>query len=253
MLNRTACCAVISLAVLIGAGARAQTYPSSRITIAVPTPAGGPMDTMMRALAMKLSENVGQPVIIDNKTGASGIIATQSVLQVPADGYSVAGVYLSHATNLHTNPRLPYDTLTSFAPVMLVAKGPNVLVVHKDVPATTVAELIAYAKAHPGKLNVGASTTGGGSHLGAELLKMMTGIDMQTVPYKGTAALIPDLITGRVEVTLDSYQQYLPFAKEGSIRMIGVSSAQRFEIDPSIPAIAETVPGYERSAGGAWS
>lgn len=240
--------AALFLGLAICAAANAQNYPSSTISIAVPTPPGGPMDTMMRVLAAKMAENIGQKVIVENKTGGGGIIASQSALRTPADGYSVAGVYLSHATNVHIYPRLPYDTLKDFTPVVLVAKGPLVLLVNKDVPVKTVAELIAYAKANPGKLNIGASALGGASHLGGELFKAMTGVDMQMVPYKGTTALIPDILDGRVQVTIDSYLQYLPHAKTGAVRMLGVSSANRIEVDPSIPTIAETVPGYEALA-----
>jgi tripartite-type tricarboxylate transporter receptor subunit TctC len=239
---------VLGLGLATCAAANAQNYPSSPISIAVPTPPGGPMDTMMRVLAAKMAENIGQQVIIENKTGGGGIIATQSALRTPADGYSVAGIYLSHATNVHIYPKLPYDTLKDLTPVILVAKGPLVLLVNKDVPVNSVAELIAYAKANPGKLNIGASALGGASHLGGELFKAMAGVDMQMVPYKGTTALIPDILEGRVQVTIDSYLQYLPYAKTGAIRMLGVSSANRIDVDSSIPAIAETLPGYETLA-----
>jgi len=239
---------ILALALAACSVANAQKYPSSPISIAVPTPPGGPMDTMMRSLAAKMTANIGQNVIIENKTGGSGIIASQTALRPPADGYSVAGIYLSHATNVHMFPKLPYDTLKDFTPVFLVAKGPLFLIVSKDVPANNVAELIAYAKAHPGKLNMGLSALGGASHLGAELFKAMTGINIQMVPYKGTASLLPDMLEGRVQVTIDSYLQYLPHAKTGAIRMLGVSSRNRVDIDPSIPAIGETVPGYEALA-----
>lgn len=245
-------CATKFLVVCIGAAlvasASAQTYPAKPISFAIPTPPGGPMDTMMRATLSKVSEYIGQPIIVEHKTGASGIIATQSVLRAPPDGYTLAGIYLSYATNVHIYPNLPYDTLKDIQPIILVAKGPLVLIVSGNVPAKNVAELIAYAKANPGKLNLGASATGGASHLGGELFKAMAHLDMQTVPYKGTSTLLPDMLTGRVQVTVDSYLQYLPHAKTGAIRMLAVSSAERFDIDKDIPAIAETVPGYETLA-----
>lgn len=228
--------------------APAQSFPSRAISISVPTPPGGPMDTMMRAVAGKASENLGQPVVIENRTGAGGIISNQTVLNAPADGYSVAAIYLSHATNVHMVPNLPYDTLKAFTPLVMVAKGPLVLMISSNVPAKNVGELIAYAKANPDKLNLGASAIGGASHLGGELFKLMTGLKMATVPYKGTASLLPDMLTGRVHVTIDSYLQYAPHAKTGQIRMLAVSSANRFELDPTIPAIGETVKGYEALA-----
>jgi tripartite-type tricarboxylate transporter receptor subunit TctC len=236
-------CAASSLAV----PAQAQNYPTRPITIAVPTPPGGPMDTMMRAVADKMSETMGQPVIIENKTGAGGVLASSSALASP-DGYTIAGIYLSHATNIFFNPKLPYDTLKDFAPVALVAKGPLVLLVNKSVPAKNVAELITYVKARPGQLNIGASAMGGASHLGAELFKSMAGLDMPTVPYRGTAVMISDILSGRVQVTIDSYLQYVPYAQSGAIRFLAVSTPNRFENDPSIPTIAETVPGYDATA-----
>ena len=239
---------VLAFGLAVCTVANAQKYPSSPITIAVPTPPGGPMDTMMRVLAAKMTANIGQNVLVDNKTGGSGIIASQTALRTPADGYAVAGIYLSHATNVHMLAKVPYDTLKDFAPVVLVAKGPLFLIVNKDLPVKNVAELIAYAKANPGKLNMGLSALGGASHLGAELFKAMTGVDIQMVPYKGTASLLPDILDGRIQVTIDSYLQYLPYAKTGAIRMLGVSSANRIDVDPSIPAIGETVPGYETLA-----
>lgn len=239
----------ISWALVADATAQTSPFPAGKpITFVVPTAPGGPTDTMMRAIATKMSENVAQTIIVENKSGAGGIIAAQHVSRAPADGYTVLSVYMSHAVNLHIQPNLPYDTLAAFAPVMLVAKGPLVLVVNSKVPAKNVAELVAYGKANPGKLNFAASALGGASHLGGELFKRMSGIDMQIVPYKGTSATLPDMLAGRVDITLDSYQIYSPHAKTGAVRLIGVSSERRIDLDPNLPAVAETLPGYEAAA-----
>lgn len=230
------------------ANAQAPSFPSKPITFIVPNPPGGPTDTLVRTIAAKMSENLRQTIVIDNKSGAGGIIAAQFVSRAPPDGYTLGCVYLSHATNLHVRRDLPYNTLNAFRPVTLLAKGSLVLLVSSKVPAKSVAELIGYAKANPSKLNYAASGLGGASHLGGELFKALAGIDMQVVPYKGAATLIPDLITGRIDLTISGYQQYVEHIKSGAVRALGVSAAERFDAAPDLPAISNTVPGYDVSA-----
>lgn len=223
-------------------------FPVKPITVIVPAPPGGTADISMRIIAHKMNENIGQQVIIDNRPGAGGIIASQLVAKAAPDGYMVLMNYTSHAINPYLYNKLPYDSLKDFAPVTLLGLTPLVLVVHPSVPVKTVPELLAFAKAHPGELNYGSSAIGGASHLGGELLKLKAGIDIVHVPYKGGAAATADLTTGQIQMLFDSLLPLQPHIKAGKILALGVTSAKRTEISPDLPALAETIPGFESSA-----
>jgi tripartite-type tricarboxylate transporter receptor subunit TctC len=243
-------CIGITIFILLtgGGAAQPQGFPSKPVTVIVPAPPGGTADISMRIMAHKLSENLGQQVVVDNRPGAGGIIASQLALKAAPDGYTVLLNYTSHAINPSLYKKLPYNTAKDFTPVTLLGITPLVLVVHPDVPAKSLSELIKYAKANPGKLNFGSAAIGGASHLGMELLKLKAGIDMVHVPYKGGAAAAVDLMRGQIQVLCDSLLPLQPHIKAGKMRALAVTSAKRSENVPDLPSIAETFPGFESSA-----
>jgi tripartite-type tricarboxylate transporter receptor subunit TctC len=246
---RTAILALLVMTSIIGA-ASAQPYPDKPIRMVVPFPAGGTTDILARAVAQKLSESLGQQVIVDNKPGAGGNIGAQEVARSAPDGYTlVMGTVGTHAINPSLYKKMPYDHVKDFAPVSLVASVPNLLVVHPSVPVNSVKELIAYAKANPGKLNFASSGNGTSIHLSGELFKTMTGVQMTHVPYKGSAPAVTDLLGGQVQVMFDNMPSALPHAKAGKLKPLAVTSAKRFPGTPDIPTMAESgVPGYEASS-----
>jgi len=228
--------------------AQPQNFPSKPVTVIVPAPPGGTADTSIRIIAHKLTENLGQQIIVDNRPGAGGIIASQLAIKAMPDGYTVLMNYTSHAINPSLYKKLPYDSIKDFTPITLLGITPLVLVVHPSVPAKTMSEFIAYAKANPGKLNYGSAAIGGASHLGGELLKIKAGIDIVHVPYKGGAAAVADLISGQIQMGLDSLLVMQPHIKAAKVRALGVTNLRRTEISPDLPAIAETISNYEANA-----
>ena len=229
--------------------AHGQSYPTKPIRFVVGFTAGGASDITSRIIGQKLTEHLGQPVIIDNRAGASGTIAGGIVAKAPADGYTL----LSGATSiLAINPaiyaKLDYDPLRDFVPVSQTASMPQLLVVHPSVKATTLKELIALAKAKPGELNYSSSGTGSSSHLAMELLKYMTGINVVHVPFKGSGQAMPNLLAGQVQLVFDPMPSSLPHVKSGRLRAIAISTATRSPAVPELPTVAESgVPGYESS------
>jgi tripartite-type tricarboxylate transporter receptor subunit TctC len=230
------------------ARAASPAFPTKPVTIIVPAPPGGTADISMRIIAHKLSENLAQSVVVDNRPGAGGVIASQAVAQAAPDGYTVLMNYTSQAINPALYKKMPYDSVKDFLPVILLGRTPLVLVVHPSVPAKTMSEFIAYAKANPGKLNYGSAAIGGASHLGGELLNEMAGIDIVHIPYKGGAAAAADLLSGQIQMGLDSLLPLQPHLKAGKIRALGVTSAKRTAMVPDLPAIAETLPNFEATA-----
>jgi tripartite-type tricarboxylate transporter receptor subunit TctC len=228
--------------------AQGSGYPSKPVTVIVPAPPGGTADISMRIIAQKLGENLGQQIIVDNRPGAGGIIGSQLAVKAPPDGYTLFMNYTSHAVNPSLYKKLPYDSVKDFAPVTLLGRTPLVLVVHPGLPVKTVPEFIAHAKANPGKLNYGSAAIGGASHLGGELLKIKAGVDIVHVPYKGGAAAYTDLISGQVQMVLDSLLPLQPHIKAGKIRSLAVTSLKRTDMAPGLPAISETLPDYEATA-----
>ncbi len=241
---------VAVLGVAGGALAQAPAYPSKPIRLVVPFPPGGATDILAREVAQKLTEAWGQSVVVDNRPGAGGNIGAELVARAAPDGYTLLmGTVGTHAINASLYAKLPYDHVKDFAPVILVAGVPNVLVVNPALPVNTVAELIAYAKANPGKLNFASSGNGTSIHLSGELFKVMAGVQMTHVPYKGSAPAVADLISGQVQLMFDNLPPSLPQIKAGKLRALAVTSATRAPALPDVPTIAEAgLPGFEASS-----
>jgi tripartite-type tricarboxylate transporter receptor subunit TctC len=226
---------------------RAQAYPARPIHIVVGFPAGSSTDISARIMGALLSERVGQPVIIENKPGAGTNIAAQAVVSAPADGYTLLWMTTANASNVSLYPDLRFNLLRDIAPVAGVVSLPMVLEVNPEVPAKTIAELVAYAKANPGKINLASSGVGSVSHLAGELFKALTGVAMTHVPYRGSPPALNDLLAGQVQAMVDAVPASLPHIRAGKLRALGVTTATRAEVLPQVPAIAESVPGYEAS------
>ena len=234
------------LLLLISFQASAETYPAKPIKVLVGVPPGGPTDTVARAIAPELSEALGQPIVIENKPGASAVIATDAVAKAPPDGYTLGFIYITHATNPSLMASLPYDTLRDFAPVSMVGWQSMVLLANPSFPAKTVKEVIALAKAQPGRIDYGASDSGSAPHLAGELFKMMAGIDLTPVYYKGTAPALTDLIAGHIPLMFVSNISALPHVKSGKLKALAVTGLERASLAPDIPSVAESgLPGYE--------
>lgn len=228
------------------AQAGAQAYPSKPIHIIVTFTPGGAPDILGRLLADRLQAAWGQTVIVENKPGAGGNIGADYVAKQPGDGYNlVVGTVGTHAINGALYSKMPYDMVKDFTPITLLATTPNMLVVHNNVPAKSVKELIDYGKKE-GKLTFASSGSGTSIHVSGELFKSMTGVDMEHIPYKGRASAIPDLLGGRVTMMFDNMPSSLPLVREGKLRALGVTSAKRSPAAPEIPTIAESgLPGFE--------
>jgi len=245
--------AIACIAALEGAApaaAQAPAYPTKPIRLVVPFPPAGATDILARAVAQKLTEVWGQSVVVDNRPGAGGNIGSELVARAAPDGYTLEmGTVGTHAINSSLYAKMPYDHVKDFAPVILVAAVPNVLVVNPAVPANSVRELIAYAKANPGKLNFASSGSGTSIHLSGELFKVMAGVEMTHVPYKGSAPALQDLLGGQVQLMFDNLPPSLPQIKAGKLRALGVTTAARSPALPDVPTIAESgLPGFESSS-----
>lgn len=238
---------VAVLASLVTGPVAAQNYPSRPIRWIVTYPPGGPTDAVARAVGAKLTEAWGQQIVIDNRAGAAGIIGTDLAAKAVPDGYTLLfGTSAGLTINPALSSKLPYDPVRDFAPVSLLVLNPQILVLNNSVPANSVKELIAYAKARPGQLNYASVGQGSPNHLGMELLKALGGIDMVHVPYKGTGPAITDLLGGQVQLMFNSMPSVLPLVKSGKLKGIAVGSAQRSPAVPDIPTVAEAgVPGFE--------
>lgn len=235
---------LLSFPMLVFAGDR---YPERPIRLVVPYPPGGAADLIGRILARKLADDLGQQVIVDNRPGGGQIIGTDIVAKANPDGYTILQASITHSINPGLVAKLPYDSVKDFAPVSLLAKSPLVLVVHPSVPANSVKDLISLAKARPGMLNFASSGNGSGGHLAMALFLQMTETKMVHVPYKGAGPALNDLIAGQVQVLITSPLAAIPHVKAGKLRLLGVSSKTRTAAMPDVPAISETVPGYEAS------
>ena len=250
-MNRRAWIALLTCAALLPLTAAAQTWPDKPIKLIVTFPAGGGADFVGRALAPKLGEGLGQPVVVDNRGGANGAIGNVAVARAAPDGYTLllgAAGALTIAPHLYE--KLDFDTFKDFVPIALVGSSPFVLAVNPKVPVSTVAELTAYAKANPGKLNAGSSGTGGAPHLALELYKSVTGAQIVHVPYKGLAPAITDLLGGQVQVLFADVGLIAPHVKAGTLRALAVTGAQRTPALPDLPTMQEAgVPGY---TAGTW-
>jgi len=240
--------ALLALAALAGPAA-AQPYPVRPIRMIIGFPPGGGTDIVGRIVGQRLSEVLGQQVLPDNRGGASGQIAAELTAKAPPDGYTVMMAHIAAISILPTlTPKLPYDPQKAFAPISLVAIGPNFLVVHPSVPARSVKELVALAKARPGQLHYASPGAGTVQHLAAELFKLQAKVDMLHVPYKGSGQSIVDLVAGHVHLNFDSVPPVLPHVRSGRLRALAVTSEKRFSILPDIPTVNESgVPGFDLS------
>ncbi|HEX2829865.1 MAG TPA: tripartite tricarboxylate transporter substrate binding protein [Burkholderiales bacterium] len=235
-------------ALLLTCPAHAQIFPSKTVRLIVPFAPGGGTDIIGRAIAPHLGLALGQQVIVDNRPGAGTIIGAEIAARSPADGHTLfMGINGTMAINPSMYKKLPYDPVKDFAPVGMLGVGPNVLVVHPSLPVRTVKDLIALAKAHPGKLSFASSGTGGAPHLAGELLKSAARIDMTHIPYKGAGPATIDLVAGHVQVMFAGLGAAIPHIRSGRLRGIAVASARRSASIPELPTIADTLPGFEAS------
>jgi tripartite-type tricarboxylate transporter receptor subunit TctC len=228
--------------------ARAQNYPTRPVRIIVGFPPGGTTDIGARLVAQALSARLGQQFIVENKPGAATNLATESVIRAPADGYTLLAVTATNAINVSLYQNFNFNFLRDITMIAGVLRSPLVLEVHPSVPVRTGPELIAYAKANPGKLTMASFGTGSTSHVAGELFKMMSGIKMLHVPYRGSAPMVTDLIGGHVQVALDNLPASIEQIKAGKLRALAVTTAARWDSLPEIPAVAEFLPGYQASA-----
>ena len=240
---------LLALAFAITSSAFAQTYPTKPVRLIVPFPPGGAVDILGRLFGEAVGKSIGQPVIVENRPGAGAAIGAEAVAKSPADGYTLLiGTSSTHGVNSAVNPNLPYHPIRDFSPVVLLATTPWMVVVSPALPVNSVNELIAYARANPGKLNFASYGRGSSNHLATELLKVRAGIDVIHVPYKGSAPALLDLIAGQVHFMLDTNSTSAPHIQSGKIRLIGVTSAKPVSFASGAKPVAETLPGYEPGA-----
>ena len=239
-----------ALAASVALSAFAQSYPSKPIRLIVPFAAGGGNDNIARLVGKRLNESLGQPLVIDNRPGAGGVVGAELAAKSPPDGYTLfLGGVGSHAVNPNLIEKLPYDPIRDFSPVILLARAPLILVVHPSVPARTFAEFVAYARKNPGKLNFASNGNGSSAQLAAVMFDSMAGAEMVHVPYKGLAPALTDLLSGQVQVMFSSPVAILPHIKAGKLRALAVTGEKRMASLPEAPTVAESgFPGYEASS-----
>ena len=223
--------------------AGAQTYPARSVRLIIPWPAGQATDTVARLIGQSLAERLGQPFVMENRPGAGGNIGTEAVVRAPPDGYMLLLVNVSNAINATLYKKLNYDFIRDIAPVASIGGGPYVMVVHPSVPAKTVPEFIAYAKANAGAVNMASSGNGSSTHVFGELFKMMTGVNLVHVAFRG--GYVPDLLGGRVQVAFGSISSSIEYIRAGLLRALAVTSTARADVLPDVPTLAEYLPGYE--------
>jgi tripartite-type tricarboxylate transporter receptor subunit TctC len=240
--------AVASLLALAPNVASALDYPTKPVRWVVAYPAGGTTDILARLMGQWLSERMGQQFVIENKPGAGNNIGTEMVVRAPADGYTVLLVNPANGINATLYEKLSFNFIRDIAPVGGFIRVPNVMEVNNSVPAKTVPEFITYAKANPGKINLASSGSGTSIHMSGELFKMMTGLSMVHVPYRGSAPMLTDLLGGQVQVTFDNMPSSIQHIREGRLRALAVTTEKRSEALPDVPVVADYVPGYEASA-----
>jgi tripartite-type tricarboxylate transporter receptor subunit TctC len=226
--------------------AGAQTYPTRPVRLVAPFPPGGSIDITARLIGQWLSERLGQQIVVENRSGAAGNTGSETALNSPADGYTLLLCSVANAISAALYDKLNYN-IREIAPVAAISRAPNVMVVHPSVPAKTVPEFIAYAKANPAKINMASSGVGTSIHLSGELFKLMAGVDMQHVPYRGSGPMLTDLLAGQVQIAFDNLQPSIPHIKAGKLRALAVTTATRSEALPDLPTVGDFVPGYEAS------
>jgi len=240
--RRVVCAAAI---VISGAACAETPFPSRPVHIFVPYAAGGGVDILARTLGEAVSRQWGQSVVVENRPGAGGVVASQVLVTSAPDGYTLMVVASGHATNAFLYPKLPYDTFKDFTPISLLASSPNILLVRADSPFKSLADVIAQARAKPGSLSFGQSGNGTSTHLAGELLKKLAGIDMSAISYKGGAPAINDLLGGQIPMSFNNAPEALGQLEAGTLRALAVTTIKRSPFLPDVPAMAETVPGYD--------
>ena len=238
--------AIAAALVTFATPAAAQTYPSKPIRLVAPFPPGGSIDVVGRLLAAKLSESVGQQIVVDNRSGASGILGTEAVMNAAPDGYTILINTIPFVTNQFLMPRVPYDPLRDFAQISLVASSPAFVTVHPSVPVHSIKELIALAKSKPGQLNYSSAGVGTNPHIAGELFNLLAGVDIVAVQYKGGGPADTAVLAGEVAATFGNVSQQTAYVKGGRLRALAVTSTKRLAAMPDLPTVAEAgVPGYE--------
>jgi len=239
--------AAVAAALLASGGSvSAQSnFPTRPVHIFVPYPAGGGVDILTRTLGDVVSKQWGQTVLVENRPGAGGLVASQALVQSPPDGYTLIMVASGHATNPFLYPKIPYDTFRDFTPISLLASSPNILLVRADSPFKNMADVIAQAKAKPGSLSFAHAGTGTSTSLAGELLKSLARIDIEPIPYKGGAPAINDLLGGQIPLSFNNGPESVGQLQAGTVRALGVTTAKRAPFLPDVPSIGETVPGYD--------
>lgn len=240
---------LLGVLALVRVAAHAQAFPAKPVKLVIPFPPGGSLDNVGRLLAQKISESWGQPIVVENRPGAGGNVGADAVAKSPADGYTVVmGALSTHAVNPSLYPKMPYDAVKDFAPISLVAITPNVLVVNSGLPVDSLKDLIAYAKANPGKVNFGSGSNGSAGHLAGELFKVDTGTDVAHIPFKGGAPATQALLAGETQFMFDNLANAMAQLKGGRIKAIAVTTAQRSKLAPELPTMAEAgMPGFDIS------
>jgi tripartite-type tricarboxylate transporter receptor subunit TctC len=238
---------LVAAATMVPAVAIAQAYPTKPIRLVVPFPAGGSLDVVARAIGQKLTETWGQPVVIDNRPGAGGNIGADLVAKSAPDGYTILeGALSTHAVNVSLYAKMPYDPVKDFVPITLVAVTPNVLVLNASSPINSVPELLAYARANPGKLSFGSGSNGSAGHLAGELFKTEAGVDMVHIPYKGGAPALQALLAGDTQLMFDNLANSAAQLKAGKLKALAVTTAKRSSLIPELPTLSETgLPGFD--------
>ena len=241
-------CSALALPAIVWAqtSAPGSAYPTRALRIIVPFPPGGGTDKLARMIAMRFTTTLGQPVVVDNRSGAGGVVGTDLVAKAPPDGHTLLFTTAAYAMGAALRTKLPYDPIKDIAPVTIVAVSPSLLIVHPSLPVKTVKELIAFAKANPGRLNYGSTGSGAPYHIATEMFKSMAGIDIAHVPYKGAGPAIVSAISGEVTLLIGNIISALPLARGGRMRALGVTTLKRSPQAPDIPTIHEAgLPGYE--------
>ncbi len=238
------------LALACASLAHAQAWPSKPIRYIVIFAPGGTTDILARLIAPKMSDGLGQPVVVENRPGAAGALGAEMIAKAPPDGYTIgSGTISSHAINVTLYPKLPYDPIKDFAPITMLATLPNMLVVHPSLGVNTVQELIAFLKANPNKHSFGSAGNGTSQHMSGELFKTMTGVQMQHIPYKGSGPMIPDLLAGTISMSFENLTTAFPPAKSGKLKALAVTTTKRSFVAPDVPTMAEAgLAGYEISS-----
>lgn len=237
--------AAVALFAAAGTASAQSAFPSKPVHIFVPYAAGGGVDILARTLGDVVSKQWGQSVIVENRPGAGGVVASQALIASPPDGYTLIVVASGHATNPLLYPKIPYDTFKDFTPISLLASSPNILLVRADSPFKTLGDMIAQARAKPGSLSFAHAGTGTSTHLAGELLKSLAKIDLNAVPYKGGAPAINDLLGGQIVMSFNNGPESIPQLEAGTLRALAVTTASRVSLLPNVPSMAETVPGYD--------